>query len=526
MLRFVGWVLMIGALLASVGEIFGLDFPTVGSGFDTTREFSFLTIGTGTSAIPWLAWLITIASFFLGGYFVFALSKRFKMTPITERRIERFRSIRRGYISMWILIVMVILGACDHLLVGNKAIYVRYDDKSYFPALVKKSYKAADFGVSGDTSQAPPSYRDLRRQFKAEGKGNRVIMPLIPFAPTGDTIPALSEAMEERDGLLYRKGEVQPYSGLASTLYSVDDPERAHVRYRFRKGLRDGAADGWDRNANPVYTGEYKEGELVRDQFTGEGYKESFLNDAGSALRIVHYNPAPPVFGQGHLLGTTPQGYDLLAYLFGGLQVNIQAALFYIPCVYFIGISVGLLMGFFGGTFDIVVQRIIEILSNIPFLFVIIIISSSVPEQFKGLGIILIILILFGWMGMTYVMRAAALKEKSRDYVKSARVIGSGTPRILFKHILPNSLAIVVTLIPFSISSVILSITSLDYLGFGLPPKYATWGRLLSDGLANLSSPWLVTSAFIALVAMLVLVTFVGEAVREAFDPKKYTTYR
>ncbi|MGB2265709.1 MAG: ABC transporter permease subunit [Akkermansiaceae bacterium] len=139
---------------------------------------------------------------------------------------------------------------------------------------------------------------------------------------------------------------------------------------------------------------------------------------------------------------------------------------------------------------------------------------------------ILLILVIFGWMGMTYLMRTAALKEKARDYVAASRVIGCTTPRILFQHILPNSVAILVTLVPFSISGLILGLTSLDYLGFGLPPEYATWGTLLREGLTNLSAPWLVSSAFVCLVSVLILVTFVGEAVREAFDPKKFTYYK
>jgi microcin C transport system permease protein len=129
-------------------------------------------------------------------------------------------------------------------------------------------------------------------------------------------------------------------------------------------------------------------------------------------------------------------------------------------------------------------------------------------------------------MGMTYLMRTSALKEKARDYIAASRVIGAGVPRILFRHLLPNSVAILVTLIPFSISGLVLSLTALDYLGFGLPVQYASWGKLLKDGLSSLSSPLLVTSAFFCLVTMLVLVTFVGEAIREAFDPKKYTYYR
>jgi microcin C transport system permease protein len=149
-----------------------------------------------------------------------------------------------------------------------------------------------------------------------------------------------------------------------------------------------------------------------------------------------------------------------------------------------------------------------------------------VPDRFKGLPVILTILILFGWMGMTYLMRTAAYRDKERDYIAAARVLGAGTQRILFRHLLPNTVAIIVTLVPFTMSGLIFSLTALDYLGFGLPPEYATWGRLLGDGLANLSSPWLVTSTFVVLVSVLVLITFVGEAVREAFDPKKFSYYR
>jgi microcin C transport system permease protein len=149
-----------------------------------------------------------------------------------------------------------------------------------------------------------------------------------------------------------------------------------------------------------------------------------------------------------------------------------------------------------------------------------------VPVQFKGLPVILAILILFGWMGITSLMRTAAYRDKERDYIAAARVLGAGTPRIIFRHLLPNTVAIIVTLVPFTMSGLISSLTALDYLGFGLPPEYASWGRLLTDGLSNLSAPWLVSSTFFVLVGMLVLITFIGEAVREAFDPKKHSYYR
>ena len=151
--------------------------------------------------------------------------------------------------------------------------------------------------------------------------------------------------------------------------------------------------------------------------------------------------------------------------------------------------------------------------------------SDFVPLELRGLFLILSLLAMFGWMHMTYLVRAATLKEKTRDYVAAAKVMGAGTAHILLRHILPNLRGIVVTLVPFSVAALILSLASLDYLGFGLPDTYASWGRLLNDGLSKLSSPWVVSSAFVALVGTLLIVTFIGESVREATDPRRHTYY-
>ena len=354
-----------------------------------------------------------------------------------------------------------------------------------------------------------------------------LVMPLIPYAPTGDAQPPLLQDLTESEGqYLTTKGE--PYSGLAARVYASEggtEEVSLHIRYRLREGRLSGPADGWNCAGDRVYSASYGEGaEMLSQEYYGEGRLSDFKKASEQGLKVVQYHPAPP--NRDHLLGTDSSGNDVLAYLFGGLQVNIQAALFYIPCVYCIGVTIGLLMGYFGGIFDLVLQRIIEALEAIPFLFVILIISSVIPIEFKGLGMILGILIAFGWMGKTYLMRTAAYREKARDYVASARVIGASNLRVLIKHILPNILSILVTVIPFAISGVVTSITSLDYLGFGLPPRYASWGKLLNDGLSNLSSPWLVSAAFLVLVTLLILITFVGEAVREAWDPRKFTTYR
>jgi microcin C transport system permease protein len=364
----------------------------------------------------------------------------------------------------------------------------------------------------------------LTRLYKTSGKG-RVILPLIPYDPTGDTLATRSRSMEVREGKFHESGRNQLHFGLAAKFYDVEEA-RMHLRYTLRDGLFNGPADGWDQRGMTVYTADYRDGVLVSDKYNGAGSKEDFLASKSSDLRAVKYHPAPPLPETGNWLGTTSQGYDVLAYLFGGLQVNFKAALITIPIVYLIGITLGMLMGYFGGWFDIVVSRLIEIFANIPFLFIVIILSSMVPEKFKGLPIILTIVAIFSWLGIAIYMRTSAYREKERDYIAAARVLGAGTPRIILRHLLPNTIAIIVTLLPFSMSSLVFSLTALDYLGFGLPPEYATWGRLLNDGLSNLSAPWLVTSTFVALVGLLVLITFVGEAVREAFDPKKFTYYR
>jgi microcin C transport system permease protein len=524
-MRVLGAILILFAALGALGEWRAIELPTVRWPFAMSRDFSWLRV----DEFLWFGWLSMVLAALAGLTILFRFCRSNVWSPIVLRRIQRFKALKRGYFSMIIILILASIASLDHILVGNEALVVKYEGRWYFPAFTRDIEKGVKFGEKGDLKQAPADYRLLKSRF-AESE-NRVIMPIIPYAPTGDSITAVASPLTERDGLLMKGGK--QFSGLGSRIYDQSKPERQHLRFTYRNGKKSGPADGWDEEGSPIYSAEYKEGNLVEDSvsWNGDGKLEDFLNRDSSNFLVVHYNPAPPivVHQPRHLLGTTPQGYDVLAYLFGGLQVNFKAALIYIPVVYLIGITVGLLMGYFGGTFDIVVQRIIEILSNVPFLFVIMIASTSVPDTVKdkaGLGVILGLLACFGWMGMTYLMRTSALKEKAKDYIAASRVLGASTGRILYRHLLPNSIAIIVTLIPFSVSAVVLSLTSLDYLGFGLPEKYASWGKLLKFGLEQLSSPWLVTSAFFSLVSLLVLVTFVGEAVREAFDPKKFTYYR
>ncbi|MEM9081085.1 MAG: ABC transporter permease subunit [Verrucomicrobiota bacterium] len=545
-MKLLGWFLMVVAVAGAMGEWFGLRLPTVSAPFEWGEDLSLLFPGADwlVSGSRWIGFAFVGLLWVIGAWLVASFSGATKFTPMTLRRMARFRSIGRGYWSLVILVVLAGVACLDFLIVGNEALAVKYEGRWYFPAFEKESegereegerarkpYAGGDFGVEGDLAQAPPDWRERKLAFRRAQEGDWVLMPLIPFAPTGDDIGATSVVLKEKEGVLRRGGRA--YRGLAAKVYDAELPEKRYLQVAVREGVPHGAATGWDEDNNQVFSGRYERGTLVPDSaaWSGEGTVEDFLGKEMGPWRKVWFRPSAPVVldSPKHVLGTTSQGYDVLAYLYGGLQVNFLAVVLYIPLVYAIGVTVGLLMGYFGGWFDLVVQRLIEIFSNIPFLYVVMIASASVPMLWKdkfGLGLIITILVVFGWMGMTYLMRTSALKEKARDYVAASRVIGASTPQILFKHLLPNSVAILVTLVPFSISSLVLSLTALDYLGFGLPERYASWGKLLRDGLENLTAPWLVSSAFVVLVALLVLVTFVGEAVREAFDPKKYTFYR
>jgi microcin C transport system permease protein len=242
------------------------------------------------------------------------------------------------------------------------------------------------------------------------------------------------------------------------------------------------------------------------------------------------FRPTAPSAENQHYLGTDTTSRDILARLFYGTRIALVFSLAFTAWVYLIGISVGCAMGYFGGVFDLLFQRIIEIWSNIPFLYMVIIVFSVIPSSLtvsSRIGILLAVMVLFSWTGMTYNMRTETYKEKARDYVAAARILGASDSRIIFRHILPNVLATLLTFMPFVVVSAIGAITALDFLGFGLPPPTPSLGELLKQGTANLrTAPWIVTAAFTTLVVILTLITFIGEAVREAFDPKKFTVYR
>lgn len=224
-----------------------------------------------------------------------------------------------------------------------------------------------------------------------------------------------------------------------------------------------------------------------------------------------------------HWFGTDDRGRDVFVRLAYGFNISISFALVLLVVNMINGIAVGAMLGYYGGWFDIIVQRLIEIFSSVPFLFLIIIISSIIQPNFI---LLVFLLALFGWMGMTYYMRGEFYREKARDYVQAAISMGATDKQVLFKHILPNALTPVITLGPFAIIGYINSLVGLDYLGFGLPPPTPSWGELVGQGMGNIFSWWLVLFPMGALFCTLLMVVFIGEAVRNAFDPREYSRLR
>lgn len=227
-------------------------------------------------------------------------------------------------------------------------------------------------------------------------------------------------------------------------------------------------------------------------------------------------NPAPP--SEDNYFGTDDHGRDVLARLIYGFRLSVLFAFVLTIIGTTIGIVAGAVQGYFGGRIDLFFQRFIEVWSSMPELYLLIIFASIFQPS---VTLLIVLLSLFGWMGLSDYVRAEFLKGRNMDYVRAARAMGLTNFSIMRHHLLPNSLTPVITFLPFRISGAILALTSLDYLGLGVPPSTPSLGELLSQGKENISAWWLSLSTFIVLVGTLTLLIFIGEAVREAFDTRK-----
>ena len=226
--------------------------------------------------------------------------------------------------------------------------------------------------------------------------------------------------------------------------------------------------------------------------------------------------PAPPSFS--NLLGTDDQARDVLARVIYGFRISVLFGFTLTIMSSAVGIAAGAVQGFYGGLTDLLFQRFIEIWSGMPQLYLLIILSSIITP---GFGILLAFLMLFSWMGLTGLVRAEFLRGRNLDYVRAAKALGVSDIAVMWRHILPNAMVATLTFLPFTLSGSVTILASLDFLGFGLPPGSPSLGELVSQGKNNLQAPWLGITAFVVLGGVLTLLIFIGEAVRDAFDPRR-----
>ena len=269
-------------------------------------------------------------------------------------------------------------------------------------------------------------------------------------------------------------------------------------------------------------------GEFATEAEYRDDYVRELIENKGSihwplirySYDTINYNlpsPAPSFPTKENWIGTDDQGRDVVARLIYGFRISVIFGLVLTFLSSIVGVAAGAVQGYFGGRIDILGQRFIEIWSGLPVLFLLIILSSFVEPNFWWL---LLIMLLFSWMGLVGVVRAEFLRGRNLEYVRAARALGMSHIRIMSRHILPNAMVATMTFMPFILSGSITTLTALDFLGFGLPPGSPSLGELLAQGKANLHAPWLGISGFAVIALQLSLLVFIGEGVRDAFDPR------
>lgn len=273
-----------------------------------------------------------------------------------------------------------------------------------------------------------------------------------------------------------------------------------------------------------IFGGDFETEAIYRDPFTISEIEENgwmLWPPVRFSYSTINYDlsrPAPSPPTAINWLGTDDQGRDVLARLIYGFRISVLFGLILTILSSIIGIFAGAIQGYLGGWTDLLFQRFMEIWSGLPELFLLIILASLVTPNFWWL---LIILLLFKWMSLTSVVRAETLRARNFDYVKAARALGVSEPRIMLRHVLPNAMVAALTMLPFMMSGAITALTTLDFLGFGLPIGSASLGELLLQGKSNPQAPWLGFTGFATISLLLILIVFISEAIRDAFDPRK-----
>lgn len=450
-----------------------------------------------------------------------------RLDPITRRRLERFRSIKRGWYSLVVLGAAMVLSVFASFLAESRALVVWYGGRVYFPTFTY--YEAGRFGQKPPpgwgTGDLEADYLRLQREWDLE----RVLYERERTAVVGDDRVALA-ALEEKYANRQNRVFMPPIPW---------DPYRSDFWYN--EILRDVQAeldrdanlraellarrDGLDELADAIASGDIET--MLADperSLTGDLLGLARSGALPSLAGLGALPPTAPDLRRHHYLGTDSQGRDVASRLLYGFRISIFFSLFLVLVSQVVGTAVGSLQGYIGGRFDLLSQRLIEVLLSIPFLYVVIIMGALFAPTF---WLLLAIMAAFQWITITFYMRTEMYREKTREYCLAARSYGASHARVVFRHLLPNSLTPLVTFTPFAVVAAIFTLTALDYLGYGLPAPTPSWGEMLDQALLaeNRDRLWLTLAPFGALTFTLVLVVFIGESVREAFDPKRYSRY-
>ncbi len=450
----------------------------------------------------------------------------FELDPITRRRLQRFRRIKRGWWSFIILLVAMALSVIAPLLAESRALAVWHDGKLYLPTFQFLEMKT--FGQEApagwDGNEIETEYFRLQREWRVErqmhardiraagndaarraevdarypNRGNFVVMPPIPW---------------------------NPYQSDFSSNEILPEIQRAMNAGQATRAERLARREGLDELADAIYDGSIAA--LLADPAKSPTGTLTGLARSGAMPSLKGLGSPPPHApnaSRRHYLGTDAQGRDVASRLLYGFRISIFFALFLTLSAQIVGTIIGSLQGYLAGRFDMLSQRVIEVLIAIPGLYVVIVLAALFQPTF---WMLLAILALFQWIGITFFMRTEMYREKTREYCLAARSYGASHLRIVFRHLLPNCLTPLVTFTPFAVVGAIFALTGLDYLGYGLPAPTPSWGELIDQALQleNRSKLWLTLAPFGALTVTLVLVVFIGESVREAFDPKRYARY-
>ncbi len=418
-----------------------------------------------------------------------------KSDSILKKRIRRFKSIKRGYYSFIIITSLYLISFLTPVFVNSKALIVCYANNIYdagetFSDNNQNNIWDIDESFTDKHNYYSPVLSELfggilsSQYYDAKFFGQDSIKGKIKYGQPNYRILQKSFQKENSDNFVIMP--LYPFDPIEEVLSERDEIYKDN------------------NNNNKHDKGEY------------------FIDENMNGL-FDEYRPA--TFPDNiNILGTDNQGRDVFARLVYGFNVTLTFALFITLFAYTIGIIVGGTLGYFGGRIDLYGLRLIEIFSAMPFLFLMMILSQILKPNIFILAIMYVFI--YGWISICWYVRGEFYREKSKDYVSAAVSMGQSTWKIMFKHILPNALTPIITYAPFAIIAYIFSLVSLDFLGFGLQPPTPSWGELLNQGKTNLQYWHLILIPLTSIASTLFLITFIGEAIREAFDPKVYSRLR